>query len=373
MWYKTALEEIYNKLNKTSDIMRDQFPHVSIDGKYTYESKNPAWWTNGFWPGLLWMLYKDTKIEKYKEYAIGVEEKVDPVLRGFYGIDHDAGFQFHLTTVARYKILKEEESRTKGLIAASHLSGRFNPIGNYVRAWNWGGDKYNDPLTGFAIIDSMMNIPLLYWATEETNDPRFKNTAIKIADTVLKDFVGDKKYSHHIVEFNPWTGEKMKSHGGQGFDPQSMWSRGNAWCIYGMALSYKYTKDERYLECAKKVAKYFIENMKDSTVPVWDFKADEETLYAKDSSAGAIAASGMLEISHLSNDEESSFFYEQGEKILKNLYKHHCSLDDSNEAILLDGTVHFPQGSHINVPIIYGDFFFVEAIRKLNGKYDILW
>lgn len=372
-WYKTALNQTIEKLSNTTERTKDSLPHVSIDGVYSDESKNPSWWTNGFYAGLLWMLYKDTNNSKYKDLAIKVEHKLDPVLNGFYGVDHDAGFQWHLSSVARYKILNEEDARRKGFIAASHLAGRFNPNGNYLRAWNWHGDKTNDPLTGFSIIDSMMNIPLLYWATEETNDPRYKNTAMKVADMVLDTFIRDNGSVHHIMNFNPHTGEFIDAHGGQGYSPDSTWTRGNAWCIYGMALSYKYTKKKEYLNAFKKVAKHFIEELGTDTVPVWDFESPKNTHHIKDSSAGAIAACGMLEVANF-DDEESEFFRQHGERILRNLYENHTSFgNEQEEAVLLMGTVNCPAKKHINTPIIYGDFFFYEGIRKLNNKYDILW
>ena len=373
-WYNKALEDITKKVDFTSERIQDTLPHVSINGTFTDESSNPRWWTNGYWPGLLWMMYKETGLDKYKKYATSAEKKLDPVLNGFYGIDHDAGFQWHLSSVARFKILGDEDAKRNGMIAASHLAGRFNPSGNFLRAWNWGGPIEKDPHTGWAIIDSMMNLPLLYWATEQTNDPRYMNIAMKVADMVLENFIREDGSSHHIVCFDPKSGKREKALGGQGYSPESVWTRGNAWCIYGMALAYKYTKQKRYLVAAKNAAKFFIEYLAEDFVPVWDFKAPKETHYAKDSSAGAIAASGMLEISEYLEGNEKQYFYDAGSNILKALYKNNGSWEDySEEALVLNGTVHFPANSNINVPIIYGDFFFTEGIRKLNGKKDILW
>lgn len=152
--------------------------------------------------------------------------------------------------MAQFKLLGHEDSRRRAMTAASHLAGRFNPAGQFIRAWN------QPERVGWAIIDCMMNLPLLYWASEETKDPRFRHIARLHADTTLREFLRLDGSTHHIVCFDPETGERQEALGGQGYDPNSAWSRGTAWAIYGMALSARYTGDQRYIDAAKRSADF---------------------------------------------------------------------------------------------------------------------
>ncbi len=269
-WVNDAWEKVHEKVTRTSSRIGARFPHASVDGTYVLEA--PHWWTAGFWPGLLWLLYRDSesKDDRYKDIAEACEQQLDEVLAGYDRLDHDIGFMWSLTSVARYKLLGEEQSRRRALLAASVLSGRFNIKGNYIRAWNpWSEGDRNE---GWAIIDCMMNLPLLYWASETTGDPRFKHLAMAHADTVLNYFIRTDGSVNHIVIFDPQTGEFESVNGGQGFAPNSAWSRGASWAIYGMALSYRYTGEARYLEAAKRVAHFFLANLPEDSVPHWDFR-----------------------------------------------------------------------------------------------------
>lgn len=372
-WYDQAFDAVCSKLEKTSSRIKDTMPHVAVDGQYDDASHNPSWWTNGFWPGLLWMMYDATGTEDYKTCAVACEEKLDVSLHGYYNIDHDAGFLWHLSAVANYKLTGSEASKQRGMIAASHLASRFNPSGDFIRAWNFANPETGEKHTGWAIIDCMMNLPMLYWASLELDDPRFKNIAKAHADMVLREFIREDGSVHHIVCFDPESGARLRAEGGQGYSPDSAWARGTAWCLYGMALSYKYTGEKRYLEASKKVADFYLSQHTVDCLPVWDFRAAKETLYAKDSSAAACAASGLLELAGMLGDEESDRYAKAGEMILQKLYENHGNWHNDNEGLLNMGTVHYPAGKFINVPIIYGDFFFVEGVLKLKECGMSLW
>lgn len=371
-WVHEAWEQVHEKVTRTSERIGARFPHASVDGAYVLEA--PHWWTAGFWPGMLWLLYRDTESrdERYKDIAEACEKQLDEVLFGYDRLDHDIGFMWSLTSVARYKLLGEEQSRRRALLAASVLSGRFNVKGNYIRAWNpWGEGQRNE---GWAIIDCMMNLPLLYWASETTGDPRFKHLAMEHADTVIEHFIRTDGSVNHIVIFNAETGEFESVNGGQGFAPESAWSRGAAWAIYGMALSYRYTGESRYLEAAKRVAHFFIANLPEDNVPHWDFRLPSGIERYRDTSAGACAACGLLEIAASVPEEEAELYESAGKKILQSLYENYGAWDDhSEEGLILHGTSHYPERRNIDVPLIYGDYFFVEGLARLKGDSSTFW
>lgn len=372
-WEKEALSFIKNKTLINNDKIGVNFPHASHNGKYKLE--NEQWWTAGFWPGLLWRVYLHTKDEGLRVTAEKCEEKMEHLLTDSEKIDHDIGFMWTLTSLANYKITGNNESRRRALLAANLLSARFNTEGNYIRAWNtWSGREDN---SGVAIIDCLMNLPLLYWASEETKDPRFKHIAKRHVDMVLEHFIREDGSVQHMVVFDSETGEVVDKLGGQGFAPNSAWARGCAWAVYGLTLSYKYTKDTKILNAAKKVAHYFIANIKGKDCPVWDFRVPEdgEIKYRYlDSSAGAIVACGLLLLSKCIDEVESEVYKSSGEEILRKLYEKCSSKDKSDEeGLLMHGTGHFPEQTNLDVPLIYGDYYFVEGISILNNQDLLFW
>ncbi|MUT67860.1 glycoside hydrolase family 88 protein [Paenibacillus sp. NEAU-GSW1] len=372
VWADEAWGQVHRKVTRTSARIGARFPHASVEGSYVMEAAH--WWTAGFWPGLLWLLYGDeaSKSDSYREIAEDCERQLDEVIIGYDRLDHDIGFMWTLTSVARYKLLGDEQSRRRALLAANLLCGRFNVKGRYIRAWNpWGEGQRNE---GLAIIDCMMNLPLLYWASETTGDPRYKHLAMAHADTVLEHFVRADGSINHIVEFDAETGEKLTVHGGQGYAPESAWSRGTSWAIYGMALSHRYTGEARYLEAAKRAAHFFFANLPEDSVPVWDFRIPEAVTPYRDSSAGACAACGLLAIAEAVPAPEAELYRQAGERILRSLYENYGAWnDEAEEGLVLHGTSHFPAQQNVDVPLIYGDYFFVEGLAKLRGSRLSFW
>ncbi len=363
-FYEQAWQDIMNKVTTTSDRIKAGFPHVAYDGKY--DDQTPGWWTAGFWPGLLWLVYRHNGDDQLLEYARECEDKLDAELDGFVNLHHDVGFMWGLSAVADYNLTGNEKSKIRGLKAASTLAGRFNIKGNFIRAWS---DEVFANSQGWVIIDCMMNLPLLYWASQVRQDPMYKHIAKAHTETVINEFIREDGSVYHIVCFDPETGERVDALGGQGYSKESAWSRGAAWAIYGLAMGYGYTKEEMYLEKCKQVADFFIAHLPEDGVPVWDFRAPKDTLYAKDSSAGACAASGLIELSYYLDGQEKEKYLDVAKKILKSLYVNYGNWDTQDEGLINEGTVAFPAGRDINVPIIYGDYYFAEAISKLVG-YD---
>jgi unsaturated chondroitin disaccharide hydrolase len=363
-WISGFWNRIENKLQVIAPQVSTRFPYTTDqNGNYVPFMDN-QWWTNGFWGGMMWLAYLGSNREIYRQIAIRCEEELDQAFLDFNGLHHDVGFMWLPTAVAHYRIDGDTKAKTRGMHAATILAGRFNVAGNFIRAWN--GNQ-----TGWAIIDCMMNIPLLYWASEQTNDPRFRFIAMRHADTVMEHFVRADGSVNHIVCFDPVTGAVLDKPRGQGYASGSSWTRGQAWAIYGFALSYLHTGKEEYLQTAKAVAKYFIENLSQDGVPVVDFRAPE-TPVLKDTTAGAIAACGMIELMKLSQGEERALYESTVEKMLKGLQSN-CDFTLENQSILQNGTERYHDTRGFHIPIIYGDYYLMEALLKLKGNETLFW
>ena len=365
-WVEETMQRVIKKLEKTAPAIGPRCPHMTEGGDFNEEII--SWWTNGFWPGLLWLMYQQTKNDIFKDIAVKVEENLDVVLNEYDRVDHDAGFIWLLSAGANYKFNGGAESRCRLLKAASFLASRFNHKGNFIRAWN-GVDS-----EGLAIIDCCMNLPLLYWASNEIGDPRFRYIAKEHADTVLNHFIRDDGSVRHIVRFDIETGEYVKTLGGQGASPDSAWSRGTSWALYGLALAYKHLGDERYLAASKRVANFFIANLPDDMVAHWDFRVEKKEDTPRDTSATACAACGLLELSELVGGVEGANYKEKAYRIVRSLTDNYSNLDnDKDQALLFGATVHAPNNIGINVGLIYADYFYTEALSRFMGNKDVFW
>mgnify|MGYP001025105182 FL=1 len=371
-WIQEAEAKIRAKMPVVAGRSVHKVPYTSKDGVFDDWTNNISWWTNGFWGGMLWQLYHVTKDGMYLESALELEKKLDATLMSPEDMDHDSGFRWLLTSGANYRETGSEESFKRTLLAACNMAGRFNPAGDFIRAWNdWGNKEKRGENAGIAIIDCMMNLPLLYWAAEKTNDPRFYHIAVKHADTVMKHFIREDGSVIHIGEFDPYTGEFLRSVGGQGYAHGSSWTRGQAWAVYGFALSYRHTKKEKYLECARRIADYFISNIPESGLIPVDFCQPESCAF-EDSTAAAIAACGMLEIAKSIGGGEENLYHKSALKLLYALYEKRCDWSLETDAIVQKCTAAYHDKEH-EFTIIYGDYFFIEAIWKLTGQELFLW
>ena len=222
-----------------------------------------CWWTNGFWPGEMWEMYRLTGDAAYRSEAERAERMLDEAFMDFDHLHHDVGFMWLISAGADFRMTGNDQSRKRALAAANLLAGRYNPLG-FIRAWN--GD-----CVGWAIIDCMMNLNLLYWASDFTGDPRFRKIAMAHADTAMKHFIRENGSSNHIVIFDPDTMEVKEIPAGQGYTSGSSWSRGQSWALYGFTLSFLHTQKQEYLETAKKSARYFISQIQDDFIPRCDF------------------------------------------------------------------------------------------------------
>lgn len=269
-----------------------------------------------FLPGMLWQLYNATEDEIYRNTAEAIESRLEETLIGFDGFDHDIGFLFLPTSVANWRKTGNEKSYRNALHAANLLAGRFNPVGNYIRAWN-NNPLIGSQINGWMIIDCMMNIPLLYWAAKECKDPRFQHIAMAHAKTAQKYIVRPDGSCNHILIFDAETGEFIDNPGGQGYGQGSSWSRGQSWAVYGFALSYRHTGDESFLATAKQCAHYCISNIAvKNWLPLVDYRAPSEPV-KYDTTAGMITAAGLLELSEHLGEYEKGMYVQSAVNIMK--------------------------------------------------------
>ncbi|WP_025684880.1 glycoside hydrolase family 88 protein [Paenibacillus maysiensis] len=377
VWVQDVIQKITDKMDWVSEKSQAKIPYTTINGVHDDRAiDNPThtvtdginWWTNGFWGGMMWQMYHETGQEKYKKFANILENKLDVCFQDYYGLHHDVGFMWLPTSVANYKVTQNPESRKRALHAANLLAGRYNPVGEFIRAWN---DLNGEDTRGWAIIDCMFNIPLLYWATEETGDPRFKQIAIKHADTVMNTFVRPDGSVNHIVEFDPFHGGVVKTYGGQGYEEGSSWTRGQSWGLYGFMMSFRHTGKEEYLNTAKRIAHYFIANIPESGIIPVDFRQPKEPAY-EDSTAAAIAACGLIEISKAVGPLEKDLYLGAALKMLKALDKTRTDWSRDCDCILKNGSAAYHNKEHHN-SIIYGDYYFIEAVFKLKENDLYIW
>ncbi len=373
-WIDNTLKKIDKKLKVVAPRTKGMPPYTSIDGKHTpvYAKDREGntivdytWWTNGFWGGLMWLMYLETKDEMYKECAIDQEELLDKGYEYIGRIHHDVGFMWHLTSAANYRITGERKSRVRSLVAAAMLSSRYNLKGGFIRAWN-GTDSKN-----WTIIDTMMNLPLLYWASDETGDDRFVQVAESHIDMVMKKHIRPDGSVAHIVCHDIDTGD-YKEIDGQGFCPGSSWSRGQGWALYGFVLAYIHTGKQEYLDTAKKVAHYFISCVCDDYLPKVDFRSPDEPVII-DSTASGLAACGLIEIAKHVPEFERKIYINAAIKLLKALDEHCANYDESEDALVLRGSHSYHREKEREMPIVYGDFYYVEALLKLKESDFLIW
>ena len=371
-WIEQVFCQLDEKLSRTAVKSRYKIPYTTVNGEHDDVSKiEISRWTNGFWGGLMWLMYSATGKEDYLLTAKNSEKLLDGCFYEFDGLHHDVGFMWHLVSGASYRLTGDKDSRTRNLIAAMMLASRYNIKGEFIRAWSAPFGK--ESTEGWTIIDCLMNIPLLYWASRELGDDRFKYIAVKQADLSVRDHLRADGTVNHIVVHDPKNaGVVLETKGGQGYRVGSCWSRGQSWAVYGLTLSFIHTGDKKYLQAAKRAADVFIEQtQKTDWLPRSDFDQPAEP-QKWDSTAGAIAACGMIEIAKNSDtEEEQEKYLSAAINILKAMNDKWCDWSKECDSILQMGSEAYNYGEQKN--IIYGDFFFTEAILKLKGSKFLIW
>ena len=321
----------------------------------TYENgeivtANIRWWTSGFFPGSLWLLYEHTGDGQLREYAEHFTSRLES-LKDYRGT-HDLGFMVFCSYGNGYRLTGNEAYKEIINEASASLATRFNPTVGAIRSWNTGR-KENPELDYIVIIDNMMNLEMLEWSG-------YSDIARRHADTTLKNHFREDNSSYHVVTYNELTGEVTDKRTAQGLADESAWARGQVWGLYGYTMMYRVTGEKRYLDQAVKIADYVIPRLPEDAIPNWDFDAEQQM---KDSSAGSIMASALIELYGLTDNE---LYLTTAERQLRSL----CSeaylapVGENGNFVLRHGTGHFPAGTEVDVPLTYGDYYFIEAAMR---------
>lgn len=359
-----ALEYGLSQLKQSVASVGDStvFPRNDEPGK-TWHTTNMHSWTSGFFPGCLWYAYEYSGDPFFRGAAERWTEALEPVKNQTN--THDLGFMIFCSYGNGYRLTGNETYRAVINHTAGTLANRYKRVTGVIRSWDWNKDVWQYPV----IIDNMMNLELLFWSSKNGGPSEWYIVANEHAEKTAANHVRQDGSTYHVVDYNPDTGEVNERYTAQGFARDSCWARGQAWGIYGFTMTYRETGDRQFLKTARRLADYFIAHLpEDDPVPYWDFDASDIPDEPRDASAGAIAASGLLELSTCvaKEDEKSAeIYYNTAVKLLESL----CSpvyLTEGTEspAILRHSVGSKPAGSEVDVALIYADYYFMEALLR---------
>jgi hypothetical protein len=343
-----------------SRLPSDRFPKTYHEEKDQLETSGSEWWTSGFYPGTLLYLFEETQDQELYTEATRIMELLEK--EQYNTSTHDLGFMIFCSFGYANRIAPKPEYKEILLNSAKSLSTRFSPQVGAIRSWDSEPDDF------IVIIDNMMNLELLFWATEVTGDSSFYNTAVTHANTTIQNHFRPDNSSYHVINYNPTTGEVQEKKTAQGAADESAWARGQAWGLYGYTATFRETQDKRYLQQAQRIADFMLNhpNMPEDKIPYWDFDAPGIPDALRDASAAAITASALLELSQLVDKEKGRTYFHTAETIIQNLssetYK--AAPGTNGGFILKHGVGHMPAGTEIDVPLTYGDYYYIEALKR---------
>ncbi len=371
------LDYCVQQASETADSLNnyDSIPRSIAKGRTQWSMVNYKDWCSGFWPGILWYTYEFTKDTAWKNKAAKFSKILTPLAYNPAN-DHDLGFQMNCSFGNGFRLTDDTSYKKILIVAADTLATLFNPKAGTILSWprevkNLGGHN--------TIIDNMINLELLFWASKNGGGQRLYDMAVKHAETTMKNHFRPDYSSYHVVVYDTLTGNPIKKITHQGYSDSSMWARGQAWAVYGFTMVYRETKDSKFLDFAEKIADRYLRDLPEDMIPYWDFNAPDIPNAPKDASAAAVSASALLELSTFVSDKAKATEYRnKAEQMLASLSSEKYQSRNVNDAFLLHCTGHKPAGSEIDVSIIYGDYYYLEALLRLKkleeGKriYDAL-
>lgn len=372
-----ALDFCVKQIKRCLKDFDNGFVSTTSRNNFYRQVKNEGW-TGGFWTGEVWLGFEHSGDESLKKAALyQVDTFLNRIIKRIKVDYHDMGFLYSLSCVAAYKLVGSEEGKKAALMAAENLANRFQPVGQFIQAW---GDM-GDPDQYRLIIDCLLNLPLLYWASEETGDAHFKDVAQKHIHTTMNCIFREDYSTYHTYFFDPKTGEPLYGSAHQAYCNGSAWARGQAWGIYGCALAYKYTKEEKYKEIFCRVCDYFISRLPKDMVSFWDLIFSDGDGEPRDTSAAATACCGMLEMAEHLDGELAEKYTKTAKQIMKSLYDNYAVKDlEKSNGMLLHGV--YAKKSPYNTCescdgvdecTLFGDYFYMEALTRLNKKWNPYW
>ncbi len=354
----------------------EHFKHSHSENGFYPRAENVGW-TSGFWTGQLWLAYEATKDIAFLEAAQKHTESFWRRIRNKVDVNHhDMGFLYSLSCMPAVKLMNSDMAKNAVIAAADHLIQRFREKGEFIQAWGELNARDNYRL----IIDCLLNVPLLYRATELSGDRKYEEYGKRHVNTAMNHVIRKDDSTYHTYYFDPDTGLPLKGATHQGNRDESAWSRGQAWGIYGSALSYAKLRDPHYLEIFEKLTLFFLQHLPDDLVPYWDFDFDTGSIQPRDSSSSAIAVCGMLEMAKHVEHEKAEFYRETAARLLEALRKH-CMVTSRTKSngLLLHGTycksteTNTCPNMGVDECVIWGDYFYMEALTRITKDWDSYW
>ena len=376
-----AIASALQKIDANLVTFAEAYPHDTTLGNVylprklgPYPQGSNVGWTTGFWPGMIWLAYERTGDSKYLEAGeLHVQRFAARMARGLDVDHHDLGFLYSLACVAPWRLTGNDLARRTALQAADRLMTRYLDRPGILQAWG----AMNDPdQRGRTIVDSLMNTPLLYWASQVSGDERYQNAACRHASQLAKYFVRPNSTTFHTFYFDAETGAARFGQTAQGAADDSCWARGQAWAMYGFALNYAYKRDELLLQTARRVSDYFLAHQPADKVAYWDLIYTDGSGEERDSSASAIAVCGLMElIKYLPDGQDKANYQQAAAEILAALIENYATRNspDSN-ALLLHGVYNKPGNEGVDEGNLWGDYFYLEALtRRAKPDWQRYW
>jgi len=341
----------------------DRLPRTFIDGELV--TSNSRWWCSGFVPGSLWYLYEHSGSLALLDYARNYTARVEE--QKHTTSTHDLGFMLYCSFGNGIRITGDTAYKSVLLTGAESLISRFNPTVGCIRSWDHNSHRWQFPV----IIDNMMNLEFLFWASKVTGDPKYYDICVSHADVSMKHFFRSDYSAYHVVSFIPETGEVEVKNTHQGYSDDSAWSRGQAWAFYGYTVMYRETKDPKYLDLAKKSVDFMINhpNMPSDKIPYWDFDAPDIPNTFRDASAAAIMASALIEISGYVDPVLTKRYLDVAEIQLRTLSspEYFAETGTNGNFIIKHGVGSVPGNSEVDVPLTYADYYYIEALLRFQA------
>ena len=365
------ISENYALANSQYLFMMKQIPSDRMPQSYDEKtnkllSREITWWCTGFYPGSLLYIYEQTKDENIKAEAMRALKVIEPNQN--YTGNHDLGFMMYNSYGNAYRLFKDEKYKQIIFRSAESLSTRYRPAMKSIQSWN-KNQYFNCPV----IIDNMMNLEMMNWVSQNGGDAKFQQLAVTHTNTTMKEFYRADYSSFHVVDFDEQTGKVLKKVTHQGAANTSAWSRGQAWGLYGFITMYRSTKNEVYLNHANKIAAFYLNhpNLPADKVPYWDFDAGQQPIAKRDASAAAITASALMELAQYSKGAEKENYINSAVTMIESLSNdtYRAKAGENGGFLLKHAVGALPLNSEVDVPLIYADYYFLEALKRYKDWY----
>ena len=334
-------------------------------------------WTAGFWPGEIWLAFEHTGDKTFQFAAqIQVQSFLHRIENRIETDHHDMGFLYSPSCIAAWKLVGDKDGRRAALLAADQLIERFQPVGQFIQAWG----RRDNPNEYRYIIDCLLNLPLLYWASAQTGDEKYRDIALIHARTTLAHSVRPDNSTYHTFYMDPVTGEPVRGVTKQGYADDSFWARGQAWGIAGMALSYRYEPLPEYRATFERLLSFYLERLPGDLVPYWDLIFTEGSDEPRDSSSASIVACGLLEMADLVGGHDAIRYRDLARRMMKSLVETYAVKDPAlSNGLVLHGTYskktphNTCRGEGVDECVSWGDYYYMEALTRLSRNWSSYW